>query len=855
MQKLVWQNTLGDVIDLTSGSYGITNWEGFANTSLNIQSQQVPFQDGGVFLDALMEQRELSVTLAISDNNDLEKRYRLRRELIHALNPKLGEGYLIYTNNFISKKIKCVPQIPLFETHNSNDSGTPKASLTWTACEPYWEDINDNSKTLNVGVIETIENNGDVPTEMEIDFSISNTTNPKIENLTTGKSIQLNGEFNENININLNMGKKSITEKKIIFDYTNLYITNKVFYSDRFNLYISINEQYDYVSTSKDGKYWHSLSSSDTFYSVYCDNNMIFIFGYSKCLRSLDGENWDTIEINTKIKKVCFFKTTDEYFGIGGSYYDIYKSTNIINWSLVEGGSSSDEGDICCSDTVICCANGKIRVSSDGENWDYASVDEDSEYIRIIYAKEMNIFMAVGNNDRLAKGCIATSPDGINWTEKFVEGAECKSVGFISGLHTFFVTVDQNNLIKSTNAIDWESVNFDFEIESLGEISIANYSVFLPYYKDYNQYNVIKTTDGINWNKFIDGQIMFNVAYSEKLGIYCGYRGEQYGGQAYIYYSYDCINWTPTFSVESWYGYTDIKYCEKIGKFLACTYGGDLYSSTDGINWQNLDVELSFGAENMNICVSEKLGLFLVSTEDTNYNSFAISYDGVTFTEYTLYDNGYGYFTGNIVYSEKLDLFCGKVLIDQVGSLPKHGVATSPDGINWTMREYGDNDSLGYICKSENLGMFVSVRKNIGISYDGLNWTIVKELETNLEYQYLKSVVYSEELGLFCAVGFEKILISPDGINWVNKRKEEYGMYFNYVNFIKKLDAFFISFESTGIGAIITSTENASNIISQINSLSDMSLDLIVGKNDILLTHDGVGLSGRILFRQKYIGV
>ena len=149
MQKLVWQNSNGDVIDLTSGNYNITNWEGFSNADLNIQSQQVPFQDGGVFLDALIEQRELSVTLAMQDNGNLEERYRMRRELIHALNPKLGEGYLIYTNDFISKRIKCVAQIPLFPTHNSNDSGTPKASLAWTACEPYWEDLEETEAIIN----------------------------------------------------------------------------------------------------------------------------------------------------------------------------------------------------------------------------------------------------------------------------------------------------------------------------------------------------------------------------------------------------------------------------------------------------------------------------------------------------------------------------------------------------------------------------------------------------------------------------------------------------------------------------------------------------------------------------------
>ena len=213
MQKLVWQNSNGDVIDLTSGNYGITEWNGFSNTSLNIQSQQVPFQDGGVFLDALMEQRELSVTLAMNDGGNLETRYRMRRELIHILNPKLDEGYLIYTNDFISKRIKCVAQIPLFETHNSNDSGTPKASLAWTACNPYWEDLEETEVDLPLGEYVTIENEGDIPAQVEVDVNvISPTASYKISNETSEESITINGVQNENFKINTNIGNKGIYE-------------------------------------------------------------------------------------------------------------------------------------------------------------------------------------------------------------------------------------------------------------------------------------------------------------------------------------------------------------------------------------------------------------------------------------------------------------------------------------------------------------------------------------------------------------------------------------------------------------------------------------------------------------------
>ena len=76
MQKLVFINGAGKEIDLSSGNFAVVNWEGLSNTDLNIQSQQVPFQDGGVFLDALIEQREIAVTVAIYDGNNLELRYQ-----------------------------------------------------------------------------------------------------------------------------------------------------------------------------------------------------------------------------------------------------------------------------------------------------------------------------------------------------------------------------------------------------------------------------------------------------------------------------------------------------------------------------------------------------------------------------------------------------------------------------------------------------------------------------------------------------------------------------------------------------------------------------------------------------------
>ena len=59
MQKLVWKNAGGDEINLTAGSYGVTNWTGLSNADINLQTQQVPYQDGSVFIDALLNNRGL----------------------------------------------------------------------------------------------------------------------------------------------------------------------------------------------------------------------------------------------------------------------------------------------------------------------------------------------------------------------------------------------------------------------------------------------------------------------------------------------------------------------------------------------------------------------------------------------------------------------------------------------------------------------------------------------------------------------------------------------------------------------------------------------------------------------------
>jgi hypothetical protein len=210
MQKLIWENVKGERLDLTSAPYGITEWEGFSGIELNVQTQKVPFQDGSVFIDALYEDRTIAVTLAIYDGNNLETRYRLRRELISALNPKAGEGYLIYKNDFIEKRIKAIANNPIFETHNSDMVGTPKASLSWTCCDPYWEDVEETTIKFRGTSKQQIEYDGDVETGLNLEYG-GYSAKIGIENLNESKEISINGVGSyKKIDISTQAGKKTV---------------------------------------------------------------------------------------------------------------------------------------------------------------------------------------------------------------------------------------------------------------------------------------------------------------------------------------------------------------------------------------------------------------------------------------------------------------------------------------------------------------------------------------------------------------------------------------------------------------------------------------------------------------------
>ena len=346
MQKLVFINGSGNEIDLTSGNFGITNWEGLSNVPLNIQTQQVPFEDGGVFLDALMEQREIEVTVAIYDGNNLELRYQKKRELISALNPKLGEGTLIYTNDYLSRQIKAVPQIPLFENKNSNDAGTLKASVAFSCPNPYWEDLEESE--IEIGADPTlVVNDGDIPVGFELNVIPSDNNNIRFNSTQSEQKIEVDdNQLNYTFKVSTLEGKKIV--ERISYpieehEFTGLSTGDNIepygiVYSKELDLWIGVSSNHIYKSS--DCINWTSVytfTNPMNKIKAIWNGNKFFAFCHESstcyCVVSTDAENFIQTDITssiTSIEDCTVDETTKEVYccGVG-----IVKTSDGINFT------------------------------------------------------------------------------------------------------------------------------------------------------------------------------------------------------------------------------------------------------------------------------------------------------------------------------------------------------------------------------------------------------------------------------------------------------------------------------------------------------------------------------------------
>lgn len=229
-----------------------------------------------------------------------------------------------------------------------------------------------------------------------------------------------------------------------------------------------------------------------------------------------------------------------------------------------------------------------------------------------------------------------------------------------------------------------------------------------------------------------------------------------------IMYSFDGISWVYVEkSTDSWP--TDVMWLSDLGKFVAVGLSGNVYQSSDGINWTISSAKYHTAddpdfAEAM--AYSPSLKRFVVVNGNKNQQVYTSNQDALTWTQRGRILSGTHW--RDVVWAPSLNLFCA------VGD--NGAVATSPDGIAWTVRESPVDVNLQSIAWSENLSIFVvvpngfSVANSVITSSNGVNWTA-----RNSPDGYWLDVEWCDGIGIFVACARDTVkgvMTSTNGTSW-----------------------------------------------------------------------------------------
>lgn len=848
MQKLVWQNANGDEINLTGGNYGITEWEGFSNASLNIQNQQVPFQDGAAFLDALIEPRELSVTLKMQDKGNLEERYRMRRGLIHILNPKLGEGYLIYTNDFISKRIKCVAQIPLFETHNSDTRGTPKASLAWTACEPYWEDLEETNIEFMNGELKEVINEGDIPCQTKLKFyskTSKKISNPSINNLTTNQLIKIEDDsVRNNIDVNTNIGTKSV--EQIL--YSEKFVAGQIdfygfTYIEHLDLYVLC---YDgLLFKTKDFKNFVSINFTNKFNFV-----LIYNAEQKKCLILCSApassgnllmkttEDFNTfqdltvpaaVSQNNKGRDGIYDKVSHKY--LISTDLGLYTSENLSDWQQVGNFTLYN---LCKFNNIILgtSLSAHIRYSSDLTNWNDVTVGVSE--IFSIYVDREKVYLLNNNNEVYSSTNISEwNPENINITS--TSAGKC-----ITKINEKFYLLF-NDYQSHMELYCGESLNNLRQIELPSDM-VSDTSIYkiVPIYKlgiilFYN-YGFYYTNNFIKYNNIdVPSRILF---YQKKHNRFVGVAG--YGK---IVISYDLIDWiefvTDGLTIRSFIysEHFDCNYFSRTGEI-----GEEGYVICSNKNYnevipvKNVEYDGELKEVNNNILYMSKSGLIVYSNNSIDWHNFQIN------TQADIVDVSFD--------GEKYIILCDDGKIYTSENLTSYVLVFTLDNFTELYKIYYSNKVHKY---------FILGFNKIFVSTNLINWeeftTPAAHNDIIIDSDIFNGVIFvSQTSGGYISDYFNHYICKyNNNLNTIN-------IFFNILQFyIKSLIEREEGLVICSGNGILTIDEIHRNIINKLSNNSNMNFQLAVGLNNIVLDSDNLKstdiLEAKLTYRQKYIGV
>lgn len=211
MRRLTFENNRGERIVFYRSPYIIESLTGIGEVDATIQGQTSPYQDGETYVDTRIQPRFPTMEGSITSTylNEIKEH---RKEILRVCNPNLGLGKLILEMDGDLKEIPAtLDNVPTFPERG--DQPYQRFMIIWKCPDPYWRDPLEVSRELKAyegtftfsftfptqfGIesdTTTLMNTGHTkaPVRIEVKGPIRR---PLIENLTTGKHIQINAIVN-----------------------------------------------------------------------------------------------------------------------------------------------------------------------------------------------------------------------------------------------------------------------------------------------------------------------------------------------------------------------------------------------------------------------------------------------------------------------------------------------------------------------------------------------------------------------------------------------------------------------------------------------------------------------------------
>jgi len=186
--------------------------------------------------------------------------------------------------------------------------------------------------------------------------------------------------------------------------------------------------------------------------------------------------------------------------------------------------------------------------------------------------------------------------------------------------------------------------------------------------------------------------------------------------------------------------------------FVAVGDAGTVLTSPDGATWTTR----TSGSSNDLYGVTYANGIFVA----VGLYAILISPDGITWTVRTL--------------GHRIDLrgiTFGNSTFVAVGfdwSVMSDAIVTSSDGMTWTIRTSGIQNYLEGVAYGNNTFVAVGGCGTIIVSNDAVIWTVISSETTCSSSNGIKGIVYGNNTFVAITSMSWEILISHDGVNWIN---------------------------------------------------------------------------------------